>query len=257
MPDCLVTLEVTDRVATICLDSPANRNALSAQLRTELLSHLHAAIAAEQVRVIVLTHSGPVFCAGMDLKEARESGLTGNEIPHILETIWTSPKPVIARLAGPARAGGMGIAAACDFAIATSDVTFAFTEVRIGVIPALISATVLPRMSPRAASELFLTGESFDAERAVEVGLISRAVSVDQLDAEVDRHVAMLMRGAPGAVAGVKAMLHRTRPASFAVDLAELNDLSMSFFASPEATEGMASFLDKRAPTWMRPAQLS
>jgi methylglutaconyl-CoA hydratase len=251
MTDALVTLQVADQVATITLDSLANRNALSAQLRTELLDTLNRAIASEQVRVIVLTHSGTVFCSGMDLKEAGGSGLTGDEIPRILEAIWTSPKPVVARLAGPARAGGVGIVAACDFAIAVSEVTFAFTEVRIGVIPALISATVLPRMLPRAPGELFLTGESFDAPRAVELGLISRAVPVVQLEAEVDRYVEMLLLGAPGALAGVKAMLRRGQAVSFAADLAELGDLSATYFGSSEAKEGMAAFRERRTPAWV------
>jgi methylglutaconyl-CoA hydratase len=251
MTDPLVALEIADQVATIRLDSPANRNALSAQLRGELLAALRTAIDSDQVRVIVLTHTGPVFCSGMDLKEAGESGLGGDDIPRILETIWTAPKPVVARLAGPARAGGVGIIAACDIAVAAANVTFAFTEVRIGVIPALISATVLPRMLPRAPNELFLTGESFDAARAAELGLISLAVPRDQLDNEVDHYIVLLMQGAPQALAGVKAMLRRERHASFAADLAELGELSATYFGSAEAKEGMAAFREKRPAAWV------
>ncbi len=117
----LVHLDTTAGVATITLDSPANRNALSAQLRRELLAHLDTAIADAAARVIVLTHTGPVFCSGMDLKESRGAGAQDqgvNEFPAILERIWTSPTPVLARLAGPARAGGVGLVAACDIAVA-------------------------------------------------------------------------------------------------------------------------------------------
>jgi methylglutaconyl-CoA hydratase len=252
MTESLIRFDITDEVATITLDSPANRNALGAQLRGELLDRLDEAVGSELVRVIVLTHTGTVFCAGMDLKEAGKSGLSGDEVPRILETIWTSPKPVIARLTGPARAGGVGIVAACDFAVATTEVTFAFTEVRIGVIPALISATVLPRMAPRAVGELFLTGEAFDALRAAELGLISQAVPYNQVDAEIAHLVAELKCGAPLALAGVKALLQRQRRSSLSEDLLELSALSASFFDSPEAKEGMAAFREKRSPAWVR-----
>lgn len=147
MADELVHYEVAAGTATITLDSPHNRNALSAQLRRELSTALANARDDDAVRVIVLTHTGPVFCAGMDLKEARGAGAANqgvNEFPQILEQLWTSPKPVVARLAGPARAGGIGMVAATDIAVAVREATFAFTEVRIGVVPAVISLTVLP-----------------------------------------------------------------------------------------------------------------
>ena len=136
--DELVHLAVEAGTATITLDSPPNRNALSKQLRRELLAHLEAALADDAVRVIVLTHTGTVFCSGMDLRESRgqdadAQGVT--EVPRILQTLWESEKPVIARLAGPARAGGVGLVAACDIAVAAREATFAFTEVRIGVCP--------------------------------------------------------------------------------------------------------------------------
>jgi methylglutaconyl-CoA hydratase len=156
MADELVHLDVADGIATITLDSPHNRNALSTQLRSELSTHLSTADAAPDVRVIVLTHTGTVFCSGMDLKEAggadsRQQGV--NEFPKILDMLWTSDTPIVAKLAGPARAGGVGMIAACDIVVAAETASFAFTEVRIGVVPAVISATVLPRLLPRAAHE--------------------------------------------------------------------------------------------------------
>lgn len=247
----LVHLDVSRGIATVTLDSPANRNALSAQLRQELAGHLDAAFADGAVRVIVLTHAGTVFCSGMDLKEASGGAVAGQEFPRILESIWTSPKPVVARLAGPARAGGLGLVAAADIAIAADTVSFAFTEVRIGVVPAVISVTVLPRLLPRAANELFLTGEAFDAERAVQIGLINSAVPAEQLDDEVRRYTDMLAHGGPNALAATKEMLRAARPESMQDDLAGMLALSGRHFTSDEGKEGMAAFLEKRKPAWV------
>jgi methylglutaconyl-CoA hydratase len=249
----LVHLDVAAGVATITLDSPANRNALSAQLRRELLAHLDTAVADESARVIVLTHTGRVFCAGMDLKEARGAGAEDqgvNEFPAILERLWTSPKPVVARLSGPARAGGVGLVAACDIAVAAQEATFAFSEVRIGVVPAIISVTVLPRLLPRAAHELFLTGETFDAARAAAVGLVNSAVPADGLDAEVARYVEMLRLGAPGALAATKDMLRGERASAMGEQFTEMLALSATFFAGEEGQEGMRAFAEKRPPWW-------
>ncbi|MGQ0577100.1 MAG: enoyl-CoA hydratase-related protein [Pseudonocardia sp.] len=250
----LVRLDVAGGVATITLDSPANRNALSRQLRGELLAHLDAALVDDAVRVLVLTHTGRVFCAGMDLKESRGAGAADqgiNEVPRILSTLWTSPKPVLARLAGSARAGGVGLVAACDIAVAAAEATFAFSEVRIGVVPAVISVTVLPRLLPRAAHELFLTGEVFDAARAAEIGLLNRAVPADALDAEVARYVDALRLGAPGALAATKELLRGSRTAPMDERFAEMLALSARYFAAAEGQEGMRAFAEKRPPAWV------
>jgi methylglutaconyl-CoA hydratase len=161
----------------------------------------------------------------------------------------------VARLAGPARAGGVGLVAACDLAVAADTATFAFTEVRIGVVPATIAVTVLPRMARRAAHALFLTGETIDATRAAAVGLIDAAVPADRLDAEVGRYVDMLRRGAPGALAATKALLHRPPGDSGDLDaaFATMQELSARHFASPEGQEGMAAFAEKRPPSWAPP----
>jgi methylglutaconyl-CoA hydratase len=250
----LVHLDVAGGIATITLDSPRNRNALSAQLRRELSAHLDAAVGDPAVRVIVLTHTGPVFCSGMDLRESRGSDSSEqgvNEFPAILTALWYSDKPVVARLAGPARAGGVGLVSACDIAVAAREATFAFSEVRIGVVPAVISATVLPRLLPRAAHELMLTGETFDASRAAAVGLINSAVDADGLDAEVARYTDMLARGGPNALAATKTMLRRDRGEQLAQDLEAMTALSSEYFASEEGQEGMAAFAEKRAPSWV------
>nr|WP_208406761.1 enoyl-CoA hydratase-related protein [Amycolatopsis granulosa] len=250
----MVHYSVRSGVATITLDSPHNRNALSAQLRRELSGALTQAVGDDAVRVIVLTHTGTVFCAGMDLKEARGAGAGDqgvNEFPRILEQIWTSPKPVVAKLSGVARAGGVGMIAAADIVVATTAVTFAFSEVRIGVVPAVISLTVLPRVHPRAAQELFLTGEVFDAERAAEIGLITKAVDADRLDAETERYVKSLALGGPAALAATKELLASPRPATPAEGFPEMLKLSAQFFASEEGQEGIRAFAEKRKPNWV------
>jgi methylglutaconyl-CoA hydratase len=169
----------------------------------------------------------------------------------LLRALWDCPKPVVARVGGPARAGGLGLIAAADIAVCTTDATFAFSEVRIGVVPALISATVLPRLTSRAAAELFLTGEVFDGTRAAHIGLVTTAVPATELDAVVDRYVTALLRGAPGALAGTKELLRRTSPATFGDNLAELTVLSLSYFRSAEGLEGVTAFRHKRDPAWI------
>jgi methylglutaconyl-CoA hydratase len=254
MADELVHFRVAGGVGTITLDSPRNRNALSAQVRRELSAHLAAGLADDRVRVVVLDHTGPVFCSGMDLKEAAGAGSGDqgvNEFPAILERIWTAPKPVVAKLAGPARAGGVGLVAACDIAVAADTATFAFSEVRIGVVPAVISVTVLPRLLPRAAHELFLTGEPFGAARAAAIGLINSAVPADGLDAEVARYTGMLALGGPNALAATKRMLREPKPAELGTAFAEMLALSAPFFASEEGQEGIRAFSQKRPPAWV------
>lgn len=254
MADELVHYGVTGGVATITLDSPHNRNALSAQLRAELSAGLEQAIGDDDVRVIVLDHTGSVFCAGMDLKEARGASAQDqgvNDFPAILERIWTSPKPVVAKLAGPARAGGVGLVAAADIAVAALPATFAFTEVRIGVIPAIISVTVLPRLNARAAHELFLTGDTFDAQRAASIGLINAAVPEEELDDAVRRYVDSLTLGGPKALAATKELLQGDTAEGMARKFESMLATSARFFAGEEGQEGIQAFAQKRKPNWV------
>jgi methylglutaconyl-CoA hydratase len=244
MTDELVHLAVQSGIATITLDSPANRNALSAPLRAQLTDALERTASDDSVRVVVLDHTGPVFCAGMDLTESPDAV---TELPRILDRIWTHPKPVVAKLSGHARAGGIGLMAAADITIAARHATFAFTEVHLGVVPAVISVTVLPRLLPHAAHELFLTGEAFDATRAVAVGLLTSAVPAEELDAEVHRYTTMLARGAPQALALTKRLLRRHYQPDFAV----MVELSAARFASAEGQEGIRAFAEKRLPSWV------
>lgn len=251
----LVRSQTAHGVATVTLDSPTNRNALSTALIEELLAALAAAAADDTVRAVVLTHTGPVFCSGADLKETAAAFGSGrppiNRLGEVLTAIWESPKPVVARLTGPARAGGLGLIAAADLAVCAADATFAFSEVRIGVIPAVISATVLPRLAPRAAAELFLTGATFDGARAREIGLVTAAVPADEVDAAVAGFVAALVRGAPGALRGTKELLRRRKADTFRDEIAAMTELSVSYFGSAEGIEGIMAFRDKRDPNWI------
>lgn len=259
--DDVVRYDVSGGVATITLDSPHNRNALSTKLMVQLQDRLAAALDDRGARVLVLTGTGTVFCAGADLKEQRERNASGttrtgggyNALPAILTTLWESPKPAVGRINGAARAGGVGLVSACDIAVAPTSATFAFTEVRLGLVPAVISVTVLPRLTPRAGLELLLTGETFDATRAAEVGLINRAVDPAALDEEVERYTDMLRRGGPEALERTKAVV-RARPAlPMARAFEQMLELSLDRFASQEAAEGMRAFAEKRSPEWVEP----
>jgi methylglutaconyl-CoA hydratase len=251
----LVRTATAAGVTTLTLDSPANRNALSTPLMRELLDHLTAAVTDPAVRAVVLTHTGPVFCSGADLTETAEARADGripaDLVGDVLAAIWEFPKPVVARVGGPARAGGLGLIAAADIAVCSEAATFAFSEVRLGVIPAIISAVVLPRLAPRAAAELYLTGNVFDGRRAAEIGLVTSAVPADELDAAVGAYVSSLVRGGPLALAGTKQLLRRTPQPAIRADLAELSERSAGYFRSEEGREGVAAFREKRDAGWV------
>jgi len=259
VPDApLVRLDVTAGRATVTLDSPANRNALSRRLLAELVDALQAAAAEESVRVVVLTGSGTVFCSGADLKEAREGGTVGvSGLPEILRLIMEGNRPVVARVNGAARAGGVGLLAACDVAVAPLSASFAFSEVRIGVAPAVIAVPCLRRMPRQAARRLMLTGRTFGAAEAVEAGLIDVAAPEDGLDAAVDEVVAALLLGAPEALAYTRRLVDAmtgSDPNSLSRDLDRMLELSAERFGSYEAAEGIRAFLERRPPSWVPPA---
>ncbi len=239
-------------VTKITLDSPSNRNALSSGLMRELLAALADAATDEATRVVVLDHTGPVFCSGADLAETAAATSAGqmpaNTLGEILEAVATCPKPVIAAVRGPARAGGVGLIAAADLAVCSTEATFAFSEVRIGVVPALISSTVLPRLRPRDAAELYLTGDVFDGARAASAGRVNVAVPAADIDSIVDKWTASLVRGAPRALAASKELLRRNITLA---DLPELSVLSLEFFTSAEGREGVMAFREKRSASWV------
>src|ERR1700757_1579987 len=245
--------------ARLTLNSPANRNALSTALVSQLHQGLRDAAADPAVRVVVLGHTGGTFCAGADLSEASGgspfdmAAARARELTALLRAIVESPLPVIAAIDGHVRAGGFGLVGACDIAVAGPRSTFALTEARIGVAPAIISLTLLPKMSARAAARYYLTGETFDAATAASIGLITMAA--DDVDAAVASLVADIGRGSPQGLAASKPRPTAAVLAGFDRDAERLGAESARLFVSDEAREGMLAFLQKRPPSWVAAAQ--
>ncbi len=241
-------------VATITLDDPDARNVLNDRSLPLLLEVFQDAMADDSVRVIVLTGTGTTFCAGADLRAAASGGSFGSGSPaslaRLLALMLDGPKPVIARVQGHVAGGGNGLVAAADLAVAVDSARFAFSEVRVGVAPAVISTVCLRRMPPAAASELFLTGERVSAERAREAGLLHRVVPQGELDAAVAAWSDQLLLGGPQALAATKQLLRRVPEMSRDDGFAWTAELSAERFASAEAAEGMAAFAARRTPAW-------
>jgi enoyl-CoA hydratase len=238
-------------IATITLDNPDNRNALSKALVTALAEHLSAAAADADVRAIVITHTGRTFCAGADLKEQASEGGPAEGTRRMLSlqrSIVEIAKPVVARIDGHVRAGGIGIVGACDIVLAGPATTFAFTEVRLGLAPAIISLTTRGRMTDRAVSRYYLTGETFDANAAAAAGLVTTAT--DDLDNELETLCDALRACSPQGLAETKPLTTGTTTAAFDARADDMRALSQRLFESEEAREGMLSFLEKRPPRW-------
>ncbi|WP_329138014.1 enoyl-CoA hydratase family protein [Streptomyces sp. NBC_01476] len=239
----LVRREYDRGVAVLTLDSPHNRNALSARLLAELTDALAAAACHAPTRAVLLTHTGGTFCAGADLREAGAAD-GPRRLVELLRTVAELPKPVVAAVRGHARAGGLGLVAGCDIAVAGPGATFAFTEARLGLAPAVISLPVLARAEPRAVARYFLTGETFGPQEAVGMGLVTA------LDGELEPVLDGLRAGSPQGLAESKALA--TEPLRRALDEfgSHVVAVSARLFASDEAAEGMRAFLEKRKPSW-------
>jgi len=244
----LVHLDVADQVATITLDSEHNRNALSSQLVTELAAHLDTASADAGSRAILIRSAHRVFCSGADLSEAAAGGMTqgADALVQIQRTIATSPKPVVVELGGPVRAGGLGIVGAADIVIAAESVTFQLTEVRLALAPAVISLSLLPRLTDRAAADLFLTARSFDAAEAVALGLVTRAVADDDLADVVAAVLADLALGYPQGLRETKKLLNHDLVARIDALGGDVAEQSTALFGSDEAREAMLAFLSRK-----------
>lgn len=241
-------------VLTVTLNDEANRNALGNQLVSELVDTLDRADADPQVRVVVLTNSGRVFCAGANLSERSEPGQAPAAVRSPAELFGRfarSPKPYVGRIAGHCVAGGMGLAAAMDVSIAVDDAKFGFTEVRIGVAPAVISVVCLPKMRPADARAAFLRGNRFSADEAVRLGIINAAVPADRLDEEVRAVVDDLLAGGPNAIAASKQLLAQVPYMQVDEAFAWTGRLSAELFGSDEAKEGMTAYLTKRQASWV------
>lgn len=249
-----VRMSLDAGIATITLDSPANRNALSARLVARLRHHLAEAGVDERVRAVVLTHTGPTFCSGMDLREAAEGGMehAAEQLTALLRLVVEVPVPVVAHLRGNARAGGIGLVGAADLAIAPADATFAFTEARLGLSPAVISLTTVPRMDARSVSRYFLTGDVFDGVEAERIGLLTRAVEGPTgADDAVAALVASFRLCARQGLIESKKLTTSGLRAGFEADGGALARRSAELFGSNDGLEGMAAFREKRRPRWV------
>ena len=243
--------ELRGDIAWITLNQPEKRNALTDEIVAGLLGHLTTAIHDPRVRAIVITGAGTAFCAGADLKSGGVAAGAGeNPFVTVMKTIWEAPKPVIARINGHAFGGGVGLAAACDLTVAADTAMFSFSEVRVGVIPAMISVVVIPKLGIQNAMWLFLTGERFSASRAIELGLVHRAVPASELDAAVEEIIGLVRLGGPNAIREAKQLVRRIPTLSMDEGFRYTAKKIGELFASEEAAEGMQAFLEKRKPRW-------
>ncbi|MEV7139371.1 enoyl-CoA hydratase family protein [Streptomyces tauricus] len=235
-------------ITTLALDAPERRNALSARLVADLADALTEAGKDADVRAVVLTHTGNTFSAGADLSDPPHPDV----LVALLRQIVELPKPVVARVTGHVRAGGLGLLGACDIAAASQEATFAFTEVRIGVAPAVISMPLLPRLDPRAVARYYLTGEKFDAAEAARIGLVTVAAAAgEDADDVLAPVLDGLRRASPQGLAETKRLLTAKVLDTFDRDAAGLTALSARLFSSAQAREGMTAFLERRDPSWM------
>jgi methylglutaconyl-CoA hydratase len=253
-------LDLDGPVARVWLNRPETRNAFDGLMVTELRKTLFDLGSLDQVQVVVLGGRGPSFCAGADLQWMKAAaGFTRDEnlreaqaLADLFFTVYNSPKPIVARVQGAALGGGSGLVAASDIPVAALGTQFGFTEVRLGIVPALISPYVIGKIGESAARELFLTGERFEAVRAAEIGLVRAAVPPEDLDAAVEGRVQELLQAGPRAVAEAKALIREVAwkrvedVQRYTVE--RISDLRVS----PEGQEGMRAFLEKRKPSWVR-----
>lgn len=258
----MLVIDHQNGVTTLTIDRPDVRNALNAELLRALTDATRAAIADPACRVIVLAGNGKAFCAGADLNWMKQgANYTRDEnrtdamsLATLLRTLSDSPKPTLARVHGAAYAGGLGLVCACDIAIAGADARFCVSEVRIGLIPAMISPYLLRAIGHRAASRYFLSAEVFDAAEAGRLGLVQQVVEPAALDATIAQLASAIRLGGPQALAASKALVRDfgARPideALMADSAARIADVR----ASDEGREGIAAFLEKRKPAWQQP----
>jgi len=255
MTDPVVRSETAGGVCTVTLDDPERKNALSAQLTSELMDALDAAEADDAVRVIVLTNTGNTFCAGANLSErsgrSEASSLRQVDPAEMFARFGTSAKPYVGKINGHCVAGGMGLAAAMDYSVVLDTAKMGFTEVRIGVAPAMISVLCLPKMRASDARAAFLRGNRFLAPEAERMGIINRAVSAAEIDAVVNEVVGDLVKGSPAALAATKQLLANVPNMTTDDAFAWTAPLSAELFKGDDAKEGMAAFLEKRPASWI------
>jgi len=255
------TLEIVrdGQVARVWLNRPEQHNALSGELVAELTSTLHELALDASVRVVVLGGRGPSFCAGADIGVMKASAhatfeqnlAEAERLGGLFSTLADLPRPVIVRLHGNVLGGGVGLACACDIAVASDDVRIGLSEVRLGILPALISPYVIRRLGDRAARELMLTGERIDAASAFRYGLVHHVTAASELDARIEERVAALLAGAPRAQARIKTLLELWADSTWEEYRSGLPRVLAEVRAGDEAKEGLAAFFEKRKPKWL------
>lgn len=259
-PTKVVRTETRGTARWIVLDRPEIRNALSAELIRQAREALKAAISDAMIRSIVFTGAGTAFSAGADLNEmkATRTATFQENVENALHTsslfydITGSPKPVVARIHGPAMAGALGIISACDVTVAVRGVSFAFTEARLGIAPAMISPFVIRRVGPARARRLFLTAETFSAEDAERFGLIDHVVDAESLDATVEKLCSDLERSGPAALGFVKEIVAHVTEDTVEGSRRFSAEMLARMRAGDEGQEGMAAFFEKRPPRWAK-----
>ncbi len=255
----LVEVERQGALARVWLDRPDAHNALSPELGESLVAALAGLRADEGCRVVVLGGRGPSFCAGADIAAMKASAnasfdenlAEAQRLGATFAAVADFPRPVVARVHGGVYGGGVGLCCACDIVVAADDARFGLTEVRLGILPGLISPYVLRRLGDRAARELMLTGERFDAARALAVGIVNRVVPAAGLDAAVDERAGELLKGGPQAQARLKQLLVRWAEFGWEDYRRSLPETLASVRSGEEARDGLAAFLEKRKPRWV------
>lgn len=224
-------------VVTVTLNRPEVGNALSTPMLSELLIHLEAAKNVEATRVIVLAASGTSFCAGADLRNPPDQHFP-DMFERVLDSIASAPQPVVARVSGHVRAGGIGLVAACDLAVCSTSATFAFTEVRVGVVPAFVAVSATRLMPARILRELVLTGRQFTPEEALSAGLLNSVVDVEHLDGAIDTLVTELRAADPQAAGRAKRLLRELPDLTEAAGYRKVSDMAAEQFSSPAPIPG-------------------
>jgi methylglutaconyl-CoA hydratase len=258
----MLLLDRSNGVARITLNRPEVRNAFDDTLIAELRKAFDEVGGDPSVRVVVLAGSGPAFCAGADLNWMKRMAGYGYEqnladaqaLADMLAALDRMPKPTIARVHGPAFAGGTGLVAACDIAVGTPEAKFCFSEAKLGLSPATISPHVMRAIGERAARRYFLTAEVFDADEAERIGLLTFSVQKDLLDKTIDGLLTHLLAGGPAAMRSIKDLIRTVagRPVDDAL-VTETAKRIAEIRVSPEGKEGIASFLEKRKASWCSP----
>jgi len=245
-------------VARLWLDRPEQHNALAPELGAQMAEQLHALAHEDAVRVVVLGGHGPSFCAGADIAVMKasttmtfEQNLAEAErLARMFAALSDFPKPIVGRIHGNVFGGGVGLVCNCDIAVATDDSRFGLTEVRLGILPAVISPYVLRRLGDRAAREVMLTGERFDAASALRLGLVHHVVSSAELDAKVNERVQQLLMGAPAAQRRIKTLLELWADSPWEEYRSALPRTLAEVRSGEEARDGLAAFFEKRKPRW-------